>query len=80
MGDTRSETAEKKDQRQVGKEVETKKSEHEIMHRDIKGNNIVIYCKCGAHWSHSDNVVEAHIQSIFASHVAYFNRPLTTVL
>lgn len=37
-------------------------------------------CQCGASWTHKASVTHAEILSIHRSHLAYFNRPLTTVL
>lgn len=37
-------------------------------------------CECGASWTHKASATHVEILSIHKSHLAYFNRPLTTVL
>lgn len=58
-------------------EPEIKKElEHKITRFRLPGSNDWrVECSCGASWTHKKDETEEKIESIFQSHLRYFNRP-----
>lgn len=57
----------------------TDEIKHEEVERWKRPDKYLVKCACGEVWSQPANSTPEHLASIFASHVAYFNRPKTRV-